>query len=163
MRWPWTQDSAANSLSTAFDAAPLRANELSTTDGAFALLRNNPEGRPLAATDAQAEFRMTGAAANLISKEGSSEAVSPVAVNSGRLSVDFSRATYNTQLNVSNERMGSQDLNASGAIQANGTLTGASGSMGTRGTFSTDGREAGYFFSGNLPAGQVRGITLWGR
>ena len=163
MRWPWTQDSAANSLSAAFDAATLRANELSTTDGAFALLRHNPEGRPLAATDAQAEFRMTGAAANLISKEGASETSSPVAVNSGRLSVDFSRATYNTQLNVSNERMGSQDLNASGAIQANGALTGASGSMGTRGALSTDGREAGYFFSGNLPAGQVRGITLWGR
>lgn len=163
MRWPWTQDSAANSLSAAFDAATLRANELSTTDGAFALLRYNPEARPLAATDAQADFRMTGAAANLISKEGSSEAVSPVAVNSGRLSVDFSRATYNTQLNVSNERIGSQELSSGGAIQANGALTGTSGSMGTRGTLSTDGREAGYFFSGNLPAGQVRGITLWGR
>jgi len=163
MRWPWTQDSAANSLSAAFDAATLRANELTTTDGAFALLRHNPEARPLAATDAQADFRMTGAAANLIRKEGAAEVVDPVAVNSGRLSVDFSRATYNTQLNVSNERIGSQDLNSGGAIQANGTLAGTNGSMGTRGTLSTDGREAGYFFSGNLPAGQVRGITLWGR
>jgi hypothetical protein len=42
-------------------------------------------------------------------------------------------------------------------------MVGSAGAMLTRGALSTDGREAGYFFSGNLSAGQVRGITLWGR
>lgn len=163
MRWPWTHNSSTDNLSQAFDAATLRAMELTTTDGAFALLRHNPEGRPLGTTEAKADFRMAGAVANLIRREGSAEVADPVAVNAGRLSVDFSRATYNTQLNVSSDRIGSQDLASTGAVQAGGGLVGATGSMGTRGSLSTDGREAGYFFSGNLPEGQVRGITLWGR
>lgn len=163
MRWPWTQDGAADNLSQAFDAATLRAMELSTSDGAFALLRPNADGKPLGAVDAKADFRVAGAVANLVRREGLVEVIDPVGVNNGRLSVDFSRATYSTQLNVSSDRIGSQDLASSGSVQANGALVGSSGNMGTRGSLSTDGREAGYFFSGNLPQGQVRGITLWGR
>jgi hypothetical protein len=163
MRWPWTQVSSLDNLSKAFDAATLSAAELSTTDGAFALLRHNPENLTFSSKEGQVDFRLSGAVANLIHQDGPTEKVAPVTVNNGRLSVDFSRATYNTQLNVSSNRLGQQDLNANGIIQPSGAMLGAGGNMGTRGSLSTDGREAGYFFSGDLPEGQVRGITLWGR
>lgn len=163
MRWPWTHHGSADSLSQAFDAALLRSMEIASTDGAFALMRHNPEGRPLGAAEPRADFRLAGATANLIRREGPSEALDPVAVNNGRLSVDFSRATYSTQLSVSSDRIGSQELASSGTVQAGGGMVGPAGSMSTRGSLSTDGREAGYSFSGSLPEGLVRGITLWGR
>lgn len=163
MRWPWTQTSATDALSQAFDAAKLKSSELTVSDGAYALMRLNPEGRPLGGTEAKADFRLAGATAQLVRREVFTEVLDPVAVNSGRLSVDFTKSTYTTQLAVSSDRIGTQDLTSSGAVQANGVITGTTGNTVTRGALSTDGREAGYFFSSNLPAGQVRGITLWGR
>jgi hypothetical protein len=163
MRWPWTQTSATDALSQAFDAAKLKSSELTVSDGAYALMRLNPDGRPLGATEAKADFRLAGATAQLVRREVFTEVLDPVAVNSGRLSVDFTKASYTTQLTVSGDRIGSQDLTSSGAVQANGVMAGTTGNTVTRGALSTDGREAGYFFSSNLPAGQVRGVTLWGR
>lgn len=163
MRWPWTQTNAADALSQAFDAAKLKSSELTVSDGAYALMRVNPDGRPLGATEAKADFRLAGATAQLVRREVFTEVLDPVAVNSGRLSVDFTKASYSTQLNVSSDRIGNQDLTSSGAVQANGVISGTAGNTVTRGALSTDGREAGYFFSSNLSAGQVRGITLWGR
>ena len=163
MRWPWTQTSATDALSQAFDAAKLKSSELTVSDGAYALMRLNPEGRALGGTEAKADFRLAGATAQLVRREVFTEVMDPVAVNSGRLSVDFTKATYTTQLAVTSERIGAQDLTSSGTVQANGVMAGTTGNTVTRGALSTDGREAGYFFSSNLPAGQVRGITLWGR
>lgn len=163
MRWPWTQTSATDALSQAFDAAKLRSSELTVSDGAYALMRLNPEGRPLGGTEAKADFRLAGATAQLVRREVFTELTDPVAVNSGRLSVDFTKATYSTQLTVSSDRIGAQDLTSSGTVQADGVIVGTTGNTLTRGALSTNGREAGYFFSSNLPAGQVRGITLWGR
>ena len=163
MRWPWTQDSATDALSQAFDAAKLKSSELTVSDGAYALMRMNPDGRPLGAADAKADFRLAGATAQLVRREFFAEVLDPVAVNNGRLSVDFTKASYTTELTVSSDRIGSQNLTSSGAVQANGVISGTAGNTFTRGALSTDGREAGYFFSSNLSAGQVRGITLWGR
>lgn len=163
MRWPWTQTSATDNVSQAFDAALLKSRELTTTDGAYALLRNNPDGRPMQINDARAEFRLAGATAQLVRRQGPDAVLDPVAVHGGRLSVDFARANFATTLNVSGERLGSQELVSSGQIQSGGVMVGGSGNMGTRGALSTDGREAGYFFSSEQAAGSVRGITLWGR
>jgi hypothetical protein len=117
----------------------------------------------LGAADAKADFRLAGATAQLVRREMFTEVLDPLAVNSGRLSVDFTRASYTTELTVTSDRIGSQNLTSSGAVQANGVISGTTGNTFTRGALSTDGREAGYFFSSNLSAGQVRGITLWGR
>lgn len=159
MRWPWTQTSATDTLSQAFDAATLKGHELITTDGAYVLMRVNPEGRALLTSDGRADFRLAGATAQLVR----ADILDPVTINNGRLSVDFARASYTTLLNVSADRLGTQELAASGQIQPNGGMSGSTGNMVTRGALSTDGREAGYFFSSNQPAGQVRGITVWGR
>jgi hypothetical protein len=163
MRWPWTQTDTTDALSQAFDAAKLKSSELTVSDGAYALMRINPEGRPLGSTEAKADFRMAGATAQLVRRELFTEVLDPVTVNGGRLSVDFTKASFSTELNVSSDRIGSQSLSSSGSVQANGVISGTTGNTITRGALSTDGREAGYFFSSNLPAGQVRGITLWGR
>ena len=163
MRWPWTQTSSTDALSKAFDAAKLKSSELTVSDGAYALMRINPEGLPLGGAEAKADFRLAGATAQLVRRELFTEVLDPVAVNGGRLSVDFTKATYATQLAVSGERIGAQELTSSGTVQATGVMAGATGNTVTRGALSTDGREAGYFFSSDLPAGQVRGITLWGR
>lgn len=163
MRWPWTNTSSTDTLSQAFDAAMLKSHELTTSDGAYVLMRLNPEGRAYLASEARADFRLAGATAQLVRRQGFEDVLDPVAVHGGRLSIDFARASYTTLLNVSAERLGPQELASSGQIQANGTLSGSTGNTITRGSVSVDGREAGYFFSSNQAPGQVRGITLWGR
>lgn len=163
MRLPWTKTASTDTLSQAFDAAMLKSQELATSDGAFALMRLNPEGRAFLASEARADFRLAGATAQLVRRQGFDDVLDPVAVHSGRLSIDFARASYTTLLNVSADRLGTQELASSGQVQANGTLSGSTGNTISRGTVSVDGREAGYFFSSNQAPGQVRGITLWGR
>jgi hypothetical protein len=163
MRWPWTKASETDGISQSFDAAMLRGLELTATDGAYALMRSNADARPMSATEAKADFRLAGSSAQLVRPEGVGYVAEPVAVTGGRLSVDFTRSSYTTQLGVASDRIGAQQLASSGSLQQGGGMVGSVGGMQTRGSLSTDGREAGYFFSGNLTAGQVRGITLWGR
>jgi len=163
MRWPWTKASETDVISQSFDAAMLKGLELTATDGAYVLMRTNVDARPLSSAEARADFRLAGSSAQLVRPEGVGYVLDPVAVTGGRLSVDFTRSTYTTELGVAGDRIGTQQLASSGSLQKNGGMIGTLGGMQTRGSLSTDGREAGYFFSGNLTAGQVRGITLWGR
>lgn len=163
MRLPWTQPHDADTLSQAFDAAIFKANELATSNGAYALLRPLADDRSFMAAEGKADFRLAGAAAQLISRSGPDTRVDPLAVHSGRLQVDFSRSAFSTQLHLSGEPIGNLELNATGRIGGDGAIVGHEGNMNTRGSLSKDGREAGYFFSSDQSAGQVRGITSWGR
>ena len=163
MRLPWTQAYDADTLSKAFDTAIYKSSEIATTNGAYALLRPLSGDRSLMAAEGKADFRLAGAAAQLISRSGPDTRVDPLAVHSGRLQVDFSRSAFSTQLNLSGEPIGNLELSASGRIGGNGAIVSHEGNMDTRGSLSKDGREAGYFFSSDQSAGQVRGITTWGR
>ena len=42
-------------------------------------------------------------------------------------------------------------------------MLGQGGNAYVAGALSLDGKEAGYFFDKALPAGNVSGITVWGR
>ena len=99
----------------------------------------------------------------MLFRSGPDTRVDPLAVHSGRLQVDFSRSAFSTQLHLSGEPIGNLELNATGRIGGDGAIVGHEGNMNTRGSLSKDGREAGYFFSSDQSAGQVRGITSWGR
>ena len=106
---------------------------------------------------------MGGAAAQFVRNDRGVNITEPVQVGGGSLSVDFVKSTYATQLNVSNARIGAESVASNGTIKPNGVLQTQGGNAFVSGALSLDGKEAGYFFLKSLPAGQLSGITQWGR
>jgi hypothetical protein len=159
-RWQ-TASIAGDTLSRTFEEA--------TQNGRFGTVGNENYGlyRPagnanalLQTTETAANFRLAGGAAQLARPQGITEVVN---VNSGSLAVDFSRATFATQVNVSNPTIGANTLQANGLISPNGIMLGQSGNAYVAGALSVDGKEAGYLFGKAFSAGNLSGITLWGR
>ncbi|MBI2769651.1 MAG: FecR domain-containing protein [Burkholderiales bacterium] len=163
-RWDWVKPVDGDTLSRTFEEATQNGRLSTVGNGAFGLYRMAPdENALLQTTDASANFKLTGGVAQLTSAQGRNTVVDAVKVDGGSLSVDFSRATFATQLNVSNAAIGSNNIQANGTVRPNGVMLGQGGNAYVAGALSLDGKEAGYFFEKNLPAGNLSGITLWGR
>ena len=154
-----------DTLSRSFAEAIQNGRQGTVGNGAFSLYRAVAGTAPavLASADAQANFRLAASAAQLIWPEGRGTASEVVQVDKGTLNVDFARATYATQLSVSSTRIGIDSVVSNGVIKPNGVFLGQGGNAYTAGALSLDGKEAGYFFDKAVAAGQLSGITLWGR
>jgi hypothetical protein len=154
-----------DSLSRSFAQAIEGGRQGTVGNFAYSLYREVSATAPvvLASADTSANFRLAGSAAQLIMPSGRSTVSEAVQVNNGTLSVDFAHSTYATQLNVSNARIGVDSVTSNGIIKSNGVLLGQGGNAYTAGALSLDGKEAGYFFEKTLAAGQLTGLTLWGR
>lgn len=154
-----------DTLSRSFAEALQNGRQGTVGNGAYSLFRDASASAPalLASADTSANFRLAGAAAQLVWSDRGRDVIDPVRVDKGSLSVDFARSTYATQLNVSSTRIGTDSVVSSGVIQPNGFMTAQGGNAFVAGALSLDGKEAGYFFEKSNPAGQLRGITQWGR
>ena len=154
-----------DSLSRSFAQAIEGGRQGTVGNFAYSLYREVSATAPvvLASADTSASFRLAGSAAQLTMPSGRSTVSEAVQVNNGTLSVDFAHSTYATQLNVSNARIGVDSVTSNGIIKSNGVLLGQGGNAYTAGALSLDGKEAGYFFEKTLAAGQLTGLTLWGR
>lgn len=160
-RWDWTSLPESDTFSRTFEEAT-RNGRLSTVgNGAYGLYRTASDRNALLQTaDASADFRLAAGSAQLFMEARPPQAAS---VDGGSLNVDFSRATFATQLNVSNPTIGASTIVSDGKISPNGIMQGQSGNAYVAGALSLDGKEAGYFFEKAFPAGNLSGITLWGR
>jgi hypothetical protein len=159
-RWAWNAP-AGDTLSRTFEDAMQYGWHSTVGNGAYGLYRAGADSKALLQTnEASANFRLAGGSAQFLVPFSPAETVS---VDSGSLSVDFSRATFATQLNVSNPTIGANSLQADGIIRPNGVMLGQGGNAYVAGALSMDGTEAGYFFEKPLSAGTLSGITLWGR
>ena len=161
-RWDWSSVPATDTFSRRFDEA-IQSGRLATVgNSSYGLYRPAPDANALMQTnDASANFRLAASSAQLfVSPRKPPEAVS---VDGGSLNVDFSRATFATQLNVSNPSIGANTLQVNGMVKPNGFLVGQSGNAFIAGALSLDAKEAGYFFEKAFSAGNLSGITLWGR
>jgi len=154
-----------DTISRSFAQALQNGRQGTVGNGAYSLYREVSGTDPvvLASADAQASFRLAGSAAQLFFPVGRSTVSEAVQVDNGTLNVDFTHATYATQLNVSSARIGADSVVSNGVIKPNGVLLGQGGNAYTAGALSLDGKEAGYFFEKALAAGQLTGITQWGR
>lgn len=149
-----------DTLSKTLEEATQNGRVGTVGNGSFGLYRPAGDNGLLQATEASASFRLAGGAAQLARPQGPIEVVN---VNGGALNVDFSRATFATQLNVSNPTIGANTLQANGLISPNGIMLGQTGNAYVAGALSLDGKEAGYLFGKAFSAGNLSGITLWGR
>ena len=160
-RMPWAAVLSADTLSVALEQATASGRASTLGNGAFGLFRDNPIGAQFAATEASAQFRLAGGTGVLVAEQG--RKVEAVTVSGGALSVDFARATFDTRVTVSSPRLGTDTVTANGLVRPNGFMLGQGGNAYVAGALSLDGKEAGYFFDKALPAGNVSGITVWGR
>jgi hypothetical protein len=130
----------------------------------YGLFRSGGTQSMLTVGEPSANFRLAGSTAQLLSTDirgvTSSESAK---VDAGTLSVDFVRSSFATQLQVSGVKLGQESVVTSGIVQSNGIFRGTGANTFTAGALSVDGTEAGYFFEKAVNAGQLRGITLWGR
>jgi hypothetical protein len=154
-----------DTLSRSFATAMENGRQGTVGNFGFSLFRAGPDlaTAVLSSADSSANFRLAGAAAQLVWSDRGLDVTEAARVDSGTLSVDFARSTYATQVNVSSARIGTDAVVSNGVIKANGVLQSQAGNAFLAGALSLDGKEAGYFFDKSLAAGQLSGITLWGR
>ena len=157
--------SDGDTISRSFAVAMQNGRQSTVGNVAFSLFRETSGIGPaiLASSDTSANFRLAGASAQLTRLDRGIETIEAAQVGSGTLNVDFVRATYATQLNVTNARIGTESVVSNGIIKPNGFLQTQGGNAFTAGALSLDGREAGYFFAKPVAAGELTGITQWGR
>lgn len=162
----WASPMEGDTFSQSFEEARLN-RESTVGNGAYGLFRESPVDATGVASvsPAQAEgvanFRLTSSAASHL--VDSSLKTYAARVDSGALSVDFSRATFATQLSVSGTHLGTESVRADGVVLSSGVLQSRSGDAFVAGALSNDRKEAGYFFEKAVPSGSLTGITLWGR
>lgn len=139
-------------------------------DGAYYLFRQVPVGQTAAlqTTETSANFRLASGAASLYMPDR--VRFEAATINSGSLNVDFAKSSFSTQLNVSSASMGAEVISVNGGVNsAQSLFSGSTGVQNTNGyttvngALSTDGKEAGYLFSKQVPLGVLNGYTLWGR
>lgn len=167
-RWMWTGTTEGD-ISRTFAEATASGRKSTVGNGSYGLFRADGDGTALLqTTEAAASFRLAGSSAQYVPVSGPAQypvsgPAEPAKVEAGSLHVDFSRATFATQLTVSSRLIGYNSLQADGIVKPNGYLQAQAGNAYVAGALSLDGKEAGYFFEKAFPAGNLSGITLWGR
>lgn len=168
VRYSWINRPDSDTFSRSLEQALTAGLDKVASNSGYALYRT-----PSSVTDAGASlssqtsaepvvnFRLAEATAHLW--RGAFIPAENVNVHKGALTVDFSRSTFATRLDVSNPRIGAENISASGAVLPSGVLRADVSNAAITGGLSTDGKEAGYAFEKTLNNGVLRGITLWGR
>ncbi|MBU2098898.1 MAG: FecR family protein [Gammaproteobacteria bacterium] len=91
----------------------------------------------------------------------SASGVVAMAVNGGKLDINFDNNQFATELNLNHFFTGKVDFVASGKLDSAGYFRSDAGTGNLAGAISLDGAEAGYFFEQQLLNGGIQGLTLW--
>ena len=169
VRYSWINRPDSDTFSRSLEQALEAGLEKVASNSGYALYRLPATATgtaPSLASQNMAEpvvnFRLAEATAHLW--RGTFLPAENVNVHNGALTVDFGRSTFATRLDVSNTRIGAENITASGAVLPTGALRADVSNAAIAGGLSSDGREAGYAFEKTLGNnGVLRGITLWGR
>lgn len=163
-RFDWTPGFSADTFIKTFTEAAAAGHTRLGSNGTFALMSTGEAGLATASLPQEAvvHFRLANASAHLLSPNWWEKA-QPVNVTGGNLMVDFSRTLFDTSLAMQNTQIGNQSITARGNISPSGALVATSGDAALMGAITADRQEAAYAFEKLLPAGALRGVTLWGR
>lgn len=162
-RFTWAPILQTDDLTHAFDTARTEGRERLAGNANYTLSRTTQESFDASQLpqDAVVNFRLaSGVAAYLPSGSSAAQVAN---IQQGSLSVDFSRASYATKLDVTSSATGLESIAVQGSIKSNGTFITQQGNTLLTGGFSAKGQEAGYSFDKLLPGGLLYGLTLWGR
>jgi hypothetical protein len=84
-------------------------------------------------------------------------------VQSGALTIDFTRRQFNTTLSLTSVPTGPTSLQASGSMRDDGIFVSRTAGQAVAGATALDGKSAGYLFEKAAIGGALSGITLWAR
>ena len=161
-RYDWTPSPSADGFVKTFDLAKTEGTKI-VGNGAYVLTQATGSAPiPTVPVETVVNFRLANASAHFLPYATWEKSESASVLN-GSLTVDFSNAAFQTELDVRSNRTGAQSISASGAISSTGNLTGGSANTSVTGGLTADRQEAAYAFEKLLPAGALRGVTLWGR
>lgn len=82
-------------------------------------------------------------------------------ISQGSLGINFTTNQFNTSLDLNSPTAGDIIFATSGKVKDGGYFNSRSTTHRLGGAVSLDGTEAGYFFTQQLPGGNISGITLW--
>lgn len=145
-------------------AQAAQGRQIAVADDYYALYREptaSPELRSWSEQAGVLGFRLDRAQAYLEHQQS----YTPVQVNDGRLTIDFTQSRFTTELKFAHPELGvdSHAFQVSGRINDEGIFTGQSLDGRVAGAVSADHREAGYLFERQLEQGRLTGITHWSR
>ena len=109
---------------------------------------------------------LQGEASLQTTQPGQPQVLTPAYLGSASLQLDFNKRQFATQLNATTLQGNTYELNAQGAIHAQGLLLvdPARSNMNLAGALSNNAAEAGYLFDVNVaPHQNLVGATRWGR
>lgn len=148
---PWT-------LSLPYADARLGRHAVVGEPGEFALWRTGPSDKDLEpGLSGRINFALAAADALLFGAQGTE----PVTVGAPRLTMDFDRRRFETQLTLQAPGRPEQTLQAGGQLTSEGRFIGVQPGQRVAGGLSFDGREAGYLFNLQAREGLYQGMTLW--
>lgn len=84
-------------------------------------------------------------------------------ISAGTLTVDFTRRTFATALDLFSASGAKGELRVSNIVRPDGIFGGKDSEQFVSGAVSLDGKEAGYLFERTVGDGVFRGRTLWGK
>lgn len=148
-----------NSISQRFDQAEAASRQAVVGNFFITLFRDENQRTSFTPPASSVAFALANASASF-SRQG--VPYEPVSVSSGKLNVDFTRATYETSLGLSGS-FGETQFTQNGTVSNDGKFIEAGKTQSIAGAFSLDSRQAAYQFEKTVGSGKVSGITLWGR
>ena len=148
-----------NSISQRFDTAT--ADGRQAVAGNFFITLYRDDSTPFMPIGTQANFKLTEASASYAQSNGAP--AQAVQISNASLKVDFTKSTFNTNMNLASPALGQETFAANGTVSSAGLLSSNLQNQTLYGAISKDGTQAGYGFDKTTAGGKVSGITLWGR
>jgi len=147
-------------LSEFFAVALLGRHVTVADEGAGLFRANQTVPGQLFSSDLQGtvEFRLNRASATF--QQG--DLTQPALISASNLTVDFTRRTFATGLDLTAASGIRGELRVAGGIRPDGIFTVRGNDQFVSGALSLDGKEAGYLFERQVDGGLFRGRTLWG-
>lgn len=164
VRYSWINKPSSDTFTQLLTQALAAGLDKVTANPAYILFSSPGTGATLAVQNLAepiVNFRLADATAHIA--RGIAQPADPIDVLNGSLTVDFSRNTFGTSLNLHNTRVGNQNISASGNILPSGLMQATAGNATLAGALTPDGREAGYAFQKPMGFDTLQGATLWGR
>jgi len=159
----WSQAPApGDDLTLSFREA-MRGNEVTVGDGYYFLFREPGAINALDNLNHAVDFKLQNSSAFYQKQDNSLQAAS---VQDARLTIDFGKRLFSTQLKVASEGISTQSMQFAGTLDPKTGIfldksSNTAGSLS--GALTLNGLQAGYFFRYNLDGGKLSGATLWGR
>jgi len=151
-----------HTISQRFDAALVHGLSPAIGNFAYTLYRDKRSQPRFAPQASSASFVLRHGQAHFHPTQSGVLQPEVVQVERGQLQVDFANARFATQLDLRSPSIDTR-FAVQGEIDAMGYFRSFGSGHALGGAFSTDGRQAGYFFNQALPDGHLSGLTLWGR